>query len=856
MEIKISKWSVIWIFPVFVMKLSEGLASTNGELLFSPSSLVPVGTNLTIICITKQKSCRERSTFLFEINRDKRNPDWQNQTTAMIQLVNITEGYHVTCYLECHWLRYVINMTQLQVGYPPDQPTNIECRWEEFSTEMRCNWDTGRATGLPTYYKVHVQNLHTGQDTYRITTEAAVRFPMNVTHNETHQIQVFAENPLNQSGSVLVQFLLADIVVPLTPVIRTIDISNTSLTIYINWRNQMSEKRHYCAVEYKTLKTLSWVSAGEEMNRNNMVSMRRIRRVDSVRVRCREESGRRYWSKWSAPYQIPATAPEDIPDVWRLLGQQLPDGAQEVSILIASDPDDPPRNNISRYEVYYYNGGVPTGVTQCPPSGVQCVALIPGGVQTVFIAASNPYGLSPEADLPIHEEDGSGPQEVSVRSLSPTSVSVEWRHPPTPAEILRWYVVQWSSDTCDGKHRNVSWRKTGTERRNITITDQVAPGQHITISLYAVYSTKVSRPSTVYGYSQEFKPRSGPGSIRVVSSSLNSRLIEWGEIPLCDRQGFITGYTVYITQYPNESNFMYEVPGSTRRFLFDKCNPEAQYSVCISASTRAGEGPASHCTNFHQDQSLSSYVGLLVAMAFGVIVVSTMILTLSRIRKRVKKALTLLLPKCLHEEYPHIERSAAVKSLQENEEGPGPFLGLLSSDPETVEIEELPKEVTSPPMTPTSPAQETQSDVSEEESEIAPANIEVEEHTSGYRPQITNGSSQRRNSYCGPEHMLDLQRIALGSGMPWIPTNNLVSSTITNDVFQMNLRVTNGTDLDDDPPLATTGLTLQSLWDSQTFIEGLVIPGGPGDPVISTPSLLEDHHDTKSYFPQIFSGGL
>ncbi|XP_071983042.1 interleukin-27 receptor subunit alpha-like isoform X2 [Engystomops pustulosus] len=713
---------------------------------------------------------------------------------------------------------------------------------------MRCEWNTGHETDLPTHYRVQLQDLDTGEVSAVNTSGAAVTFPVNATLNNLHRIQIIAANPLNVSASEAAIFRLEDIVLPLTPEIKKIHVSDTKLTIYINWRNQTSRQRH-CEVEYKTPRRPEWSLAGKEININNTVSLRKMRKADSVRIRCREEFGKSYWSKWSAPHPVPFTAPEEIPNVWRILGRKFPDGAQEVTILIASYPDDSPRINISGYEVYYYHHGVRTGVRRCPPAGVQCVALIPGGVQTVFIAAYNPYGFSPAMDLPVQEDEGSGPEEVTAQSIDRTSLSVQWRPPRRSAERVRSYLIQWISDNCDGKHRNVSWHKTAPEQRNFTITGNVTPGQRVTVTVYAVYGASVSSPSVVYGYTQEREPAAGPSPIKIVTSLLDARL-EWAEVPQCDRRGFITGYTVYIRQNPNGSRFTYEVHGSTRQLLFKKFNPDARYSVCISASTRAGEGPADHCTNFHHDEDVSSYTGLLLGMAFGVIALTGVILTLSKIRKRVKKTLILLLPKFLHEEYPRVERSSAVRSLQSDKEDPEPLRSLLPDDPESVEIEELLKEETSPPLTSTDPTEDPDNMM---EAPLIPTNdMEVPEHTlGGYRPQIAKVTSQIRDSYCSPSDMLDLQRMVIRSRNPEIPSNNLLLSNITEDLFKG--MSPNGSDLGDVLLQFTPDPTLHSLWESQTFMERLVMADGPGDTMDFTPSLPEEPDGTKSYFPQIVS---
>ncbi|XP_069594325.1 interleukin-23 receptor isoform X1 [Ranitomeya imitator] len=858
MEIKFTKWNVIWIFHVFTIKLSEGLASIKGDLIFRPASLVSVGTNVTIICTNKLVTCTGFSTFKFEVNEVVRSPDWQNHTTSMIQLTHIREDHRVICYIECQGYRHVINMKELQVGHPPDRPINVQCRVEEFSTEMKCEWDKGRITGLPTRYEVHLKNLQTGEDVAASTNESVVTFPMNLTQNETHQIQIFAVNQLNQSESETEKFHLAEIVVPPTPVIRKIKISNTSLVIYIKWRNQTSENQRYCEVEYKTPKQPHWAPAGEEININNVILLKKIRNADSLRLRCREKFGKSYWSKWSGPHMIPPSAPEEIPNVWRLLGQQHPDGTQEVIILIAADPDDPPRTNVSSYEVYYYNGARTTSLKRCSSFMVQCDALIPKGVQMVFTAEHNPYGVSPAADLPLQEEDRNGPQNVTVGSLNSSSVLVQWQPPASSAEPIRWYVLQWMSDSCDGEHRNVSWKKIEKEQRNFTIQENVAPGQRVGVSLSAVYSTTVRRATTVYGYSQELEPKTGPSSVKIINPSLKARIIEWSEIAQCDRRGFITGYTLQIRQFTSETNVIYEVPESTRHLLFDKFNPEDQYSVCISASTRAGKGPE-QCTNFHQDNDFTSYVGLLVGMACGVMVLATIILTLSGMQERVKKVLVLLLPECLHKEYPDVRKSSAVKSLQqESKESLIPLHSLLNLDPDIVEIEEMPIVLTSRPIPSANPSQEADIVNDVEEAPLIPtADFEVPEHTLGYRPQITNVTSPRRGSYCSPTYMLERQRRALESGSPGLPTNVTPLLNMADEIFKgLNLTITMDNNLYDEALQTMSNPTLQSLWENQTFIEKLLMSDVPGDQEICSPNLPEELDDTKFYFPQIFTGGL
>ncbi|XP_063795202.1 interleukin-23 receptor isoform X2 [Pseudophryne corroboree] len=818
MGTKFSEWNIIWIIHIFTtMEALRGLVPKSGIVLLKPASAVYLGSNVSIICVATRDPCNGRGEFLFRLNRTTRQPDRGNHTSSMLQLFSVTESHHVICHLECDRWKHLVDVVWLRVGYPPDPPRHVKCSLDESSTEMRCEWDPGRETRLPTNYSVLARNLQTGQEATVRGEAAAVTIPVNRTENGTYTIQITAANQLSHSESAVVLVQLADIVVPVTPVITKIDVLVSNFVISINWRNQTSENLRYCELEYSKLREPTWTLVGEKINKNNCLSIGKIQNAHSLRVRCREETGSSYWSKWSDPYVMPPSAPEDNPNVWRVLGPDYPDGSQEISILISPDPDELPQRRITGYKVFYLHRGIESVLRDCSPSGIQCVAVLPKGVKTVFISSYNRYGTSPASEIPVWENAESGTQNLTVSSGLLTSMPVQWQHPCCSGDNLRSFILQWSPDSCDGKQKTISWQKVEKEETNFTINE----------------------------------PKTGP------KLEKDARRIWWDEIPLCDRRGFITEYTLHL-----ESNGLQtksKLPESTRHFALDRLDPSELYSVCISASTSAGDGPADHCTLIHPDNSLHSYIGLLLGIGVGAIALTILFLNVSTIGERLKTAVMVFLPKYLHEEFPRVDNSKALKALQANREDAEPTSCPTYSDPEITEVQEL----ISYPV-PMAEAFEVAEETAAEDEPLLthPTNDELPEQTLGYRPQLAEPKIQRNDSYCSPTHMLDIQRVTQRLESPRLTSDMKENTVLWDSGAEMDLNVfkaikllqIDGIDQNKDSgPLQAAANDNSRRIHRENPVETQTVPT---DQLICTlPGGLKEFTDVHSYFPQIFAKG-
>ncbi|XP_075471572.1 interleukin-12 receptor subunit beta-2-like [Ascaphus truei] len=892
------RWQVAWIVIVFAMNMCEGFVECSGYITVEPAPVFLMGSNITITCISIIKDCSALDNLSMFLNDSVAKPDWRNQTSATIRLTDVRESYTVTCFINCKGREHLLCVAILHAGFPPDRPTNVTCSREEKSVYMMCAWERGQYTHIHTAYTVHLNNLQTTEEQIFVGSNN-VTIPVNRSQDTAFEVVVRASNALGQSQSYLVHVLLEEIVVPVPPVIIQAEILNGSrFKILIQWRKQRPANCS-CELGYGTVRERgpAWSGVEEQvLNKSNVLLMMISLEAQALRVRCREARGESYWSGWSHPYLIPETAPSGTFNVWRLLGPVYPNGSQEVIVLIQRTAPDFPWGRTVGYNVFCREGGEETVIQMCNKSEMQCSTAVPEGIGTIFIASYNSHGQSSPSHIPVRqlEADTNGfpaPQNVTITSGLQTSILVEWEPPEKTDEFVLWFVLQWLPAPCDEKQQNVSWQKVQRNETHFYIEDQIKTGRRLNISLYAVYSNGVSRPSTGCGFSQESKPIRGP-SASVQTSFGDKILILWSDVPLCEQMGFITDYTIYFKEGSSGSVTQYK--SSVRHFWFRSLNPDAIYSVCVTASTAAGKGPCGNSVVFIHvlwnrhpcfstvsrppilgklgttdffplGKSLQNYAGLLLGISFGAIILTAFALTLlfkKTIRRRIKTFVVSSAPKCLHEDYPHVENSTAVKSLQVNRGVISPCSPPLYSDPEITEVQEiLLQENISYPILRAEYAEVTKNNAHNAESItlLNSPHINTPEQTVGYRPQTAQTNVGKGDSYCIPSHialssesdMVDPNAKALF----WTSGTGIQAVGFQEVDFLLNSRNIKKHDI---PGLLQTepNVSLEYTWESQLsggVIEAQTFP--PEDRACCPTTGVEEFSGTKTYFPQMLARG-
>ncbi|KAI6661336.1 Phosphatidylinositol phosphatase PTPRQ-like [Oopsacas minuta] len=114
-----------------------------------------------------------------------------------------------------------------------------------------------------------------------------------------------------------------------------------------------------------------------------------------------------------------------------------------------------------------------------------------------------------------------------------------------------------------------------------------------TFSIIAYTSIGSGPAMTVTGFTTDITaPSSSPNDVTVTATSSTSLHVTWSEVDLIDRNGPISSYTVYYTGLrlqPETKSIT--VLSTVYEAMIESLEENSEYSVTVSASTSAGEGP-------------------------------------------------------------------------------------------------------------------------------------------------------------------------------------------------------------------------------------------------------------------------
>ena len=107
------------------------------------------------------------------------------------------------------------------------------------------------------------------------------------------------------------------------------------------------------------------------------------------------------------------------------------------------------------------------------------------------------------------------------------------------------------------------------------------------------------------------EPTAAPLNVRGHNTSSTSILVEWDDVPAYDQNGIITSYNItYQSLTENHSNST-TVNYTVRQVTLSDLKEFVNYSITVFASTKIGDGPASHPVYVKTDEdSEYFYFGL------------------------------------------------------------------------------------------------------------------------------------------------------------------------------------------------------------------------------------------------------
>ncbi|XP_031973518.1 interleukin-23 receptor isoform X1 [Corvus moneduloides] len=324
---------------------------------------------------------------------------------------------------------------------------------------------------------------------------------------------------------------------------------------------------------------------------------------------------------------------------------------------------------------------------------------------------------------------------------------------PLPARDARGRILGYAVSAEGAEGTGTLCRTSGTECAVL-----VPPGARALL-VTAHNSKGASSPASIplnRGAGQEEFP--APEAVEVKPENQSRVLVQWQPPQHSQRPllWFILEWVSSSQQHQEEQYFWEKVPHQeTHTYIQAEAAAGAPLSVSLYAvypdgisNPSSGRVPpeepllGSTYSEMSQDDDIGALLGLSLGVV-GLAVLFAIVMFKKSVRKRIKATLVSLLPKWLFEEFPHMENSTVVKSLQDEGDFPSASLHepfLASGDPTLTEIEEVPaQEEHGSPDTGSKPRAEVAEDRELPRSVVAPSSPS-QEQLSAYRPQLSDGN--------------------------------------------------------------------------------------------------------------------
>ncbi|XP_054240541.1 interleukin-23 receptor [Indicator indicator] len=489
--------------------LCGGLASLKcwGHVWVEPAPVVRMGSDVSINCLYTFGCPWAEFHLLFNASLAEGALQPLNSSAVQLRLRDYRTPFRtVFCVARCRGshTRHLLCGTTILAGYPPDPPSNLSCTIQEGSEYLVCRWDTGRPTELLTNYSLHLHGMVVAEDAEEKDDEEEKAFtagspvPLSVLHGKTHYwAWVQASNALGAARSPPQHLNLQQLVVPSLPLVIGAETTETSPpTTTLHWRRQTLLEDVHCEERHRATGTLAWHQHRTHSWHNLQSNTQYV-----FQVRCRLSPTGSPWSSWSTSflYTTPEAAPTKAPDTWRRLGPALPNGSQEVTVLVKPLPAPDARGRILGYAVTTKT--TKGSLLLCNTSSTACTVLLPPGAHILHVTAHNSKGASSPATITLNQgtnsqEEFPAPLAVEVKPENQSIFLVTWQHPQHSRRSLLWFIVEWIFTTQYSQEEQYFWKKVPQQEAHTYIQEGAAAGGHINVSVYAVYPDGVSKPSS------------------------------------------------------------------------------------------------------------------------------------------------------------------------------------------------------------------------------------------------------------------------------------------------------------------------------------------------------------------------
>ncbi|XP_051894278.1 interleukin-6 receptor subunit beta-like isoform X2 [Pristis pectinata] len=532
---------------------------------------------------------------------------------------------------------------------PPMKPRLLSCTsyWTSFAIQsIVCNWDPGSETHLETNYTLHVSET---------TGNCSTRYlkPKNCTTNRTknscmvlvsnlvsyHDIWVTAKNALGTEmsnhkcldGMLIVKFKAPQITE------MTQDTEQNDCLIG-RWKMPFEMTNHSKAafeIQYKALDEEKWIQV--PLTTINSTFFRQCSLLPyteyQLKIRCKQKTETSPWSEWS--HENTGITAEGVPtqklQLWRSIEMPNSEGIRRVRLMWKPLRKSTANGKILGYRIRLHKPELQVYNT----SFLESTFHLPDGNYRIQVSAYNSVGESPKAQIVIPSSKKLGlPSLPHVLAFSNgnNSLLIQWEPPSTTTTgyVVEWCVVS-EKIAC-----NINWQNVPANNTEVIVQDNIKPMHLYNILVYPVFDDLPGFPASTQAYSKEGTPRRSP-EIRSKQIWKTKVHLEWHELPIDDRNGFIRNYTVL---YKNRIGKLKSVVvnGSEHNCILAGLSPNTEYDVSIVASTDAGNATGSNLaitTKTFDDGEVELF--LMCVFSFSLFTALALIAAFVYQRHRIKK---------------------------------------------------------------------------------------------------------------------------------------------------------------------------------------------------------------------------
>ncbi|MBN3302231.1 I12R2 protein, partial [Amia calva] len=653
-----------------------------------------MGSNVTVYCHSLKVNCRDRLQIY--LNEEQQTSlEKVNCSTVRLHLVNFrTPQSTLRCDVVHRDIKTPICGQTIEPGYPPENPTNVSCLTRRDSKSMLCSWKKGKETHIATSYTVTFEQTKT----FSLQSDHAEKIQVALSSFENEfSVSIKAKNLLGEALSDVIHLRVKDIVIPNPPTITSVDFVNCSEEAVVHWNESETPESLSVSVRHSPGNGHRvWVHQQESDHNEGTLVLRGFQPFTQYAFQMQACVVNRtsQCSGWGPSFTVrsPEAAPSKRLDLWRIVGGIQGTRTRNVTVLWKPLAPQDCRGQIQGYRVFYRKDVEDDSVVHtCEANATQYTVTLPPAVRRLLVTTFTSAGSSPAAELITGQTVLGKPTITNLTSVSRSALFLTWESYWYQNEPALWYIIQWT-----GNDQDIQWKKVAANHNSAYI-EANSPGVRFTILLFAVTAQGESQPASAEGYSQEEKPLAGP-KVLILKTEERRILIQWEEIPLHQRRGFIRNYIVYLMKDPEQAFLKnISVPGNfSHQLWLERLDPRSQYIIHMTASTAAGEGPRGPNKVFYfqrprqPDRTDVTTVILLCLIAVVPVTVLANLMFWNCIRQRLKRICMSWGPKWLFEKIPKAKNSTVIKLFEEKErnESDSSWLSMYS-DPPITNVEEL-----------------------------------------------------------------------------------------------------------------------------------------------------------------------